>query len=142
MSAASPAIHGVRDPAPAPGDRAARVGQRERTPSPSAAGNLQMQRMFAPTSFAPASFESPVQAKCASCAAEEARPGDEPVGELTVPQYLGRLAANATTIINAEDYGRTIYDLAAPLYGYDPRGEDFLRLRADLGQLFGLETTA
>ena len=38
--------------------------------------------------------------------------GDEAVGELTVPQYLGRLAANATTIINAEDYGRTIYDLA------------------------------
>ncbi len=36
----------------------------------------------------------------------------EPVGELTVPQYLGRLAANATTIINAEDYGRTVYDLA------------------------------
>ena len=30
----------------------------------------------------------------------------------TVPQYLGRLAAKATTIINAEDYGRTIYDLA------------------------------
>ncbi|MGZ5850299.1 MAG: DnaB-like helicase N-terminal domain-containing protein, partial [Methyloceanibacter sp.] len=26
----------------------------------------------------------------------------EAVGELTVPQYLGRLAANATTIINAE----------------------------------------
>ena len=38
--------------------------------------------------------------------------GDEPAGDLTVPQYLGRLAANATTIINAEDYGRTIYDLA------------------------------
>ena len=37
---------------------------------------------------------------------------DEPVGELTVPQYLGCLAASATTIINAEDYGRTIYDLA------------------------------
>ena len=31
---------------------------------------------------------------------------------LTVPQYLGRLAANATTIINARDYGRTIHDLA------------------------------
>src|SRR5688572_22753761 len=31
---------------------------------------------------------------------------------LTVPQYLGTLAANATTIINAEDYGRTVYDLA------------------------------
>jgi len=31
---------------------------------------------------------------------------------LTVPQYLGRLAANAATIINARDYGQTIYDLA------------------------------
>jgi replicative DNA helicase len=38
--------------------------------------------------------------------------GDEPTGDLSVPQYLGRLAANATTIINAEDYGRTVYDLA------------------------------
>ena len=37
----------------------------------------------------------------------------EPVGELPVPQYLGRLAANAVTIINAEDYGRTVFDLAA-----------------------------
>jgi replicative DNA helicase len=36
----------------------------------------------------------------------------ETVGDLPVPQYLGRLAANATTIINAEDYGHTIYDLA------------------------------
>jgi replicative DNA helicase len=37
----------------------------------------------------------------------------EPIAPgLTVPQYLGRLAANATTIINAADYGRTIYDLA------------------------------
>jgi replicative DNA helicase len=30
----------------------------------------------------------------------------------TVPQYLGRLATNAATIINARDYGRTIHDLA------------------------------
>lgn len=37
---------------------------------------------------------------------------EDPVGEITVPKYLGRLAANATTVINAEDYGRTIYDLA------------------------------
>ena len=29
-----------------------------------------------------------------------------------MPQYLGRLAANAATIINAHDYGRTIHDLA------------------------------
>ena len=37
---------------------------------------------------------------------------EPPIGELTVPQYLGRLAAAATTIINAQAYGRTIYDLA------------------------------
>ncbi|MBA2127744.1 replicative DNA helicase [Hyphomicrobium methylovorum] len=37
----------------------------------------------------------------------------EPIdASTTVPQYLGRLAANATTIINAAEYGRTIYDLA------------------------------
>ncbi len=30
---------------------------------------------------------------------------------LTVPQYLGRLAASATTVINAEHYGRTVRDL-------------------------------
>ncbi len=37
----------------------------------------------------------------------------EPISPgLSVPQYLGTLAANATTIINAEDYGRTVYDLA------------------------------
>ena len=34
------------------------------------------------------------------------------VGGMTVAQYLARLAAEATTIINAEDYGRAIYDLA------------------------------
>jgi replicative DNA helicase len=33
------------------------------------------------------------------------------LGGITVTQYLARLAAEATTIINAEDYGRTIYDL-------------------------------
>ena len=35
--------------------------------------------------------------------------------------------------------GGTIYDLAAPLYGYSARGEDFLRLRTELRRLFGLE---
>jgi hypothetical protein len=35
--------------------------------------------------------------------------------------------------------GGTIYDLAAPLYGYTTaRGEDFLRLRSELRRLFGL----
>ncbi len=39
---------------------------------------------------------------------------DEPIeADLTIPQYLVRLAANAATILNAADYGRTIYDLAA-----------------------------
>lgn len=33
-------------------------------------------------------------------------------GGMTVGQYLARLAAEATTIINAKDYGRTIYELA------------------------------
>ena len=37
----------------------------------------------------------------------------EPISQgLTVPQYLGHLAAEATTIINAYDYGQTIYQLA------------------------------
>ncbi|MGA8990140.1 MAG: replicative DNA helicase [Rhodoplanes sp.] len=39
-------------------------------------------------------------------------PADLDVAGLTVSQYLARLAAEATTVINAEDYGRTIYDLA------------------------------
>src|SRR6476661_7182052 len=39
-------------------------------------------------------------------------PIDLDIAGLTVNQYLARLAAEATTIINAEDYGRTIYDLS------------------------------
>jgi replicative DNA helicase len=39
-------------------------------------------------------------------------PADIDVGGLTISQYLARLAAEATTVINAADYGRTIYDLA------------------------------
>ena len=39
-------------------------------------------------------------------------PTDFEIGGLTVSQYLARLAAEATTVINAGDYGRTIYDLA------------------------------
>ena len=38
--------------------------------------------------------------------------GNIDIGGITVAQYLARLAAEATTIINAEDYGRTVYDLA------------------------------
>jgi replicative DNA helicase len=39
-------------------------------------------------------------------------PGDTDLGGMTVSQYLARLAAEATTIINAQDYGRTIYELS------------------------------
>jgi replicative DNA helicase len=39
-------------------------------------------------------------------------PPDLDVAGLTASQYLARLAAEATTVINAEDYGRTIYDLS------------------------------
>jgi replicative DNA helicase len=39
-------------------------------------------------------------------------PADFDVAGLTAAQYLARLAAEATTIINAEDYGHTIYDLS------------------------------
>jgi len=38
--------------------------------------------------------------------------GDHDLGGMTVSQYIARLAAEATTVINAEAYGRTIYDLA------------------------------
>ena len=39
-------------------------------------------------------------------------PVDLDIAGLNASQYLARLAAEATTVINAEDYGRTIYDLA------------------------------
>src|SRR3954463_12785338 len=39
-------------------------------------------------------------------------PADLDVAGLNASQYLARLAAEATTVINAEDYGRTIFDLA------------------------------
>ncbi len=39
-------------------------------------------------------------------------PADLDLGGMTVAQYLARLAAEATTVINAYDYGRTVYDLA------------------------------
>ncbi len=57
-------------------------------------------------------------------------PADEQVGEITVSQYLVRLATQATTIINAVDYGRSIYDLAIrrSLIGI---GEDLVNVAFD-----------
>ncbi|WEK48576.1 MAG: replicative DNA helicase [Candidatus Kaistia colombiensis] len=57
-------------------------------------------------------------------------PGDLAIGELNPAQYLARLAAEATTIINAEDYGRSIYDLALrrSLIGI---GEDVVNIAFD-----------
>ena len=34
------------------------------------------------------------------------------IADVTMPQYLARLASEATTVINAADYGQSIYDLA------------------------------
>ena len=39
-------------------------------------------------------------------------PAEADILGMTVSQYLARLAAEATTIINAQDYGRTIYELS------------------------------
>src|SRR3984885_1988372 len=39
-------------------------------------------------------------------------PAETDIGGMTIGQYLARLASEATTIINAQDYGRTVYDLA------------------------------
>jgi replicative DNA helicase len=57
-------------------------------------------------------------------------PAEEKLGDITVAQYLARLAAEAVTIINAEDYGRAIYDLATrrALIGV---GEDMVNIAYD-----------
>src|SRR5438477_21574 len=39
-------------------------------------------------------------------------PPDLDIAGLSASQYLARLASEATTVMNAENYGRTIYDLA------------------------------
>src|SRR6201988_582881 len=39
-------------------------------------------------------------------------PADTDIGGMTVGQYLARLAAEATSILNAQDHGRTIYELS------------------------------
>src|ERR687884_1481601 len=74
----------------------------------------------------PVHFFEPIHAKIYELAASLIRAGkvaspvtlktflppDLDIAGLTASQYLARLAAEATTVINAEDYGRTIYDLA------------------------------
>ena len=57
-------------------------------------------------------------------------PADLAIGDINLATYLARLAAEATTIINAEDYGRTVYDLALrrSLIGI---GEDMVNVAYD-----------
>jgi replicative DNA helicase len=57
-------------------------------------------------------------------------PSDLAIGDINLAQYLARLAADATTIINAEDYGRSVYDLAIrrALIGI---GEDMVNVAYD-----------
>src|SRR6478672_3609997 len=57
-------------------------------------------------------------------------PVDLDIAGLTVNQYLARLAAEATTIINAEDYGRTIHDLSIRR-GLIVIGEEMVNLAYD-----------
>jgi replicative DNA helicase len=56
--------------------------------------------------------------------------GEMDLGGITASQYLARLAAEATTVINAQDYGRTVYDLAIrrQLIGV---GEDLVNVAYD-----------
>jgi replicative DNA helicase len=51
-------------------------------------------------------------------------PAEADIAGLNPAQYLARLAAEATTVINAVDYGRTIYDLATR--------RDLIRIGEDL----------
>ena len=74
----------------------------------------------------PSHFHEPIHRKIYEVAGELVRmgkvanpvtlktflPAEEKIGDMTVSQYLARLAANAVTVINAADYGRAIYDLA------------------------------
>ncbi|KFJ48341.1 hypothetical protein DK52_2032 [Brucella abortus] len=57
-------------------------------------------------------------------------PTEGKVGDLSIFQYVTRLATEAVTIINAEDYGRAIYDLATrrALIGI---GEDMVNIAYD-----------
>ena len=57
-------------------------------------------------------------------------PADANIAGLSLNEYLARLAAEATTIINAEDYGRTIYDLSIRR-GLITIGEDMVNLAYD-----------
>jgi len=74
----------------------------------------------------PSHFSEPIHGRIFEIAAEIIRsgktatpvtvktflPADFDAAGMSAPQYLARLAAEATTIINAADYGRSIYDLA------------------------------
>jgi replicative DNA helicase len=57
-------------------------------------------------------------------------PTELAIGDINLATYLARLAAEATTIINAEDYGRAVYDLALrrSLIGI---GEDMVNVAYD-----------
>jgi replicative DNA helicase len=92
----------------------------------------------------PAHFHEPVHRRIYEIAAEIIRankvatpvtlktflPTEVQIGDINLAQYLARLAAEATTIINAEDYGRAIYDLALrrALIGI---GEDMVNVAYD-----------
>jgi replicative DNA helicase len=57
-------------------------------------------------------------------------PADLDIEGLSLDQYLARLAAEATTVINAEDYGRLVYNLAVRR-SLIAIGEDIVNLAYD-----------
>ena len=77
----------------------------------SCASNISSRRFIAASTRTPASL---IRAgKLATPITLKTFLGDHDLGGgVTVPQYLARLVAEATTVINAHDYGRTIHDLA------------------------------
>lgn len=58
-------------------------------------------------------------------------PANEMLGDMTVGQYLARLASEAVTIINAPDYGRVIYQMWLRR-GMITIGDDMVRVAYDM----------
>ena len=147
----------------------ATYSHKHRPPVPVEALRLDVDRRM-PAADVVGGLADPPRAPRASAAVPDAQRGDDPLLAIAPDVYVHRLLgvevprhrkvrcpfhpdrhASLHVYETAERgwycYGRcrrggTIYDLAGPLYGYTARGEDFLRLRAELRRLFGLEAAS
>jgi len=135
-------------------------------PAPVDALRLDVDRRLAAADVAGGLVDPPVR-RATTASAPEAHRADDPLLAIAPDVYVPRLlgvdvprhrkvpcpfhadrhaslhvyesAARGWYCFGACRRGGTIYDLAAPLYGYTARGDDFLRLRAELRRLFGLD---